>query len=463
MTKDRVLVVEDEASIRTVLRQFLESRGYEVVEAASSADANRLWREAHPDIVLLDYSLPDGNALELLSALQGIDAFIPVIIVTGYGSIELAIEAVKLGAEQFLTKPVELSALGLIVQRSLENQRNRHRQRAENARKHRNALDPFLGNSSPIRRLAEIAKKVAASESPVLIQGETGTGKGVLARWLHQNGSRACQPFIDLNCGGLSRDLLETELFGHERGASTGAVQSKSGLLDIAHKGTMFVDEIGDVDVQVQPKLLKVLEEKQFRRLGDVRDRKVDIRLIAATHHDMQKLVQQRQFRDDLYFRIGTLPLTIPALRERSEDLPLIVDHLLTRLTHDIGTTTLQISPEAMRALQSYSWPGNIRELRNVLERAVLLSGNRLLKERDLHIDLQHEAPDSENNSDKTLDQVERQYILEILDQEGGRVEIAAKKLGIPRSSLYYKLKQYGVSRTGHAAQHGSLSMPSNL
>lgn len=455
MTKDKVLIVEDEASIRTVLRQFLESRQYEVVETATCAEAKRLWREVHPDIAILDYSLPDGNALELLTSLQGIDSSIPVIILTGYGSIELAVEAVKLGAEQFLTKPVELSALGLIIQRSLENQRNRQRQLVENTRKNRNALDPFLGKSMAIRRLAEMARKVSTSESPVLIQGETGTGKGVLARWLHQNGTRGAQPFVDLNCGGLSRDLLETELFGHERGAFTGAVQSKSGLLEIAHKGTVFLDEIGDVDLQVQPKLLKVLEEKQFRRLGDVRDRKVDIRLIAATHHDMGKLVQQRRFRDDLYFRISTIPLITPPLRERVEDVPLLVGYLLERLSHDIGTGMIEISPEAMRALQSYSWPGNIRELRNVLERAVLLSGSRLLTERDLHFDSQMEAEPLENNSGKTLDEVERQYIELVLTQEGGRVEIAAKKLGIPRSSLYYKLKQYGLGRSSAMSSHG--------
>jgi len=277
----------------------------------------------------------------------------------------------------------------------------------------------------------------------------------VLARWLHQNGSRSSQPFVDLNCGGLSRDLLETELFGHERGAFTGAVQSKSGLLEIAHKGTVFLDEIGDVDLQVQPKLLKVLEEKQFRRLGDVRDRKVDIRLIAATHHDMGKLVQQRRFRDDLYFRISTIPLITPPLRERVEDTPLLVGYLLERLSQDIGTGTIEISPEAMRALQSYSWPGNIRELRNVLERAVLLSGSRLLTERDLHFDSQMESEPAENNSGKTLDEVERQYIELVLTQEGGRVEVAAKKLGIPRSSLYYKLKQYGLGRSSAMSSHG--------
>jgi DNA-binding NtrC family response regulator len=448
MAEDRVLIVEDESSVREVVRQFLKSRKYEVVETATCAGAKRLWHEARPDIAILDYGLPDGNALELLVELRAIDPSIPVIILTGYGSIELAVEAVKLGAEQFLTKPVELATLELVIRRSLENQRNRQKQLAEITRRNRNVLDPFMGKSIVIRELAEVGKKVLTTECPVLIQGETGTGKGVLAHWLHQNGPRSAQPFVDLNCGGLSRDLLETELFGHERGAFTGATQSKSGLLEIAHKGTVFLDEIGDVDLQVQPRLLKVLEEKQFRRLGDVRDRKVDIRLIAATHHDLGKLVHERRFRDDLYFRISTIPMRMPPLRERVEDIPEVVNYLLDRLSSDIGKGAIEMKPGAMRALQSYSWPGNIRELRNVLERAVLLSGSHLLTERDLHFDLQIGADAEEMSSGKTLGEVERQYIEMVLGQEGGHVEVAARKLGIPRSSLYYKLKQYGIGRS---------------
>jgi len=321
---------------------------------------------------------------------------------------------------------------------------------AEKSRQSRDRVDPFLGRSPVIRRLAEICARVVASDSPILIQGETGTGKGVLAHWFHENSSRSPEPFVDLNCGGLSRELLESELFGYEKGAFTGAVQSKAGLLEIAHKGTVFLDEIGDVDLQLQPRLLKVLEEKQFRRLGDIRDRRVDVRLVAATHQDIARLIREKQFRSDLYFRINTIPLTTPALRERVEDIPMLAEYFLKRLPRDTRTGgEAELSEGALRALQSYSWPGNIRELRNVLERAVLLSDNKVLRERDLHFDLPSEVPSSQGAASnlQTLDELEKEYIERILSIENGRVEAAAKRLGIPRSSLYNKLKQYGIVR----------------
>ena len=449
MQKDRILIVEDEKDVSQVLREYLEEKGYEVTTAGTCAEAEQLWRASRPDAAVLDYNLPDGNALSLIPRLKAVDSLIPVIILTGYGSIDLAVQTVKLGAEHFLTKPAELSTLHVIVQRSLENQRNRRAQMAEKSRMNRRTLDPFLGISEKIKSLQELAARVAASDSPILIQGETGTGKGVLARWLHENSSRASEPFVDLNCAGLSREFLETELFGHERGAFTGAVQSKTGLFEIAHKGTVFLDEVGDVDLQVQPKLLKVLEEKQFRRLGDVRDRRVDIRLIAATHQAMSRLVHEKQFRGDLYFRISTFPLAVPPLRERQEDLPMLSTYILSSLAADLGASGFELTPGALLALQRYSWPGNIRELRNVLERAVLIAARPLLTEHDLSFDPQIEHDLAPGGQFRTLEEMERHYIEHVLRKEGGRVQSAAKKLGIPRSSLYHKLKQYRVEHPG--------------
>jgi DNA-binding NtrC family response regulator len=452
MHKNKVLIVDDEPDVRESMRRFLESKGCDTAMASSCDIAEQVCRTTRPDIAVLDYSLPDGNALELIPRLRAIDQSIPVIILTGYGSIELAVEAIKLGADQFLTKPAELSALMVLIQRSLENQRNHRKQVAEKTRMHRNALDPFIGNSEGIKKLSELANKVAATDSPVLILGETGSGKGVLARWLHQNGPRAPEPFVDLNCGGFSRELLDTELFGHERGAFTGAVQSKTGLLEIAHKGTVFLDEIGDVDLQIQPRLLKVLEDKQFRRLGDVRDRRVDIRLVAATHQDMAKLVRDKQFRSDLYFRVSTILLHTPALRERTEDIPVLSTNILATLSSDLGNVDFELTSAALRALQSYSWPGNIRELRNVLERAVLIKGSKIITDKDLHFDVRVESEMIENGALKTLDEMERLYIQQVLQHEGGRVESAARRLGIPRSSLYHKLKQYQLGRQSFGA-----------
>jgi DNA-binding NtrC family response regulator len=452
MHKNKVLIVDDNADVRESMRRFLESKGCDTAMASSCDIAEQVCRTTRPDIAVLDYSLPDGNALELIPRLRAIDQSIPVIILTGYGSIELAVEAIKLGADQFLTKPAELSALMVLIQRSLENHRNHRKQVAEKTRMHRNALDPFIGNSEGIKKLSELANKVAATDSPVLILGETGSGKGVLARWLHQNGPRAPEPFVDLNCGGFSRELLDTELFGHERGAFTGAVQSKTGLLEIAHKGTVFLDEIGDVDLQIQPRLLKVLEDKQFRRLGDVRDRRVDIRLVAATHQDMAKLVRDKQFRSDLYFRVSTILLHTPSLRERTEDIPVLSTNILATLSSDLGNVDFELTSAALRALQSYSWPGNIRELRNVLERAVLIKGSKIITDKDLHFDVRVESEMIENGALKTLDEMERQYIQQVLQHEGGRVESAARRLGIPRSSLYHKLKQYQLGRQSFGA-----------
>jgi len=449
VARNKILVVDDDAEFRSVICNYLSSKGYEVATAGTCAEGERVWRTIEPDAAVLDYDLPDGNAIELLPRLKSIDPTVPIIILTGHGSIDLAVEAVKLGAEHFLTKPANLSALVLLIQRGMENQRNQQKQMVEKVRHSRGTMNPFLGNSATILKLAELAGRVAAADSPVLIQGETGTGKGVLARWMHDNGRRSAEPFVDLNCGGLSRDLLETELFGHEKGAFTGAVQSKSGLLEIAHKGTVFLDEIGDVDLNVQPKLLKVLEDKMFRRLGDVRDRRVDIRLIAATHQDLAKLVKLKSFRADLYFRISTIPLTTPPLRERVEDIPVLTEDILDRLAVDLGTGRVEITTDAVRSLQSYKWPGNIRELRNVLERAVLLSGSRVLNEKDLHFDVPELEPFGESEGVRTLEEMEKHYIEEVLLLEGGRVEAAAKRLGIPRSSLYHKIKQYGISRPG--------------
>jgi DNA-binding NtrC family response regulator len=281
----------------------------------------------------------------------------------------------------------------------------------------------------------------------VLIQGETGTGKGVTARWIHAHSSRSSESFVDLNCGGLSHELLETELFGHEKGAFTSAMQSKTGLLEIAHKGTVFLDEIGDVDLQVQPKLLKVLEEKQFRRLGDTKDRRVDIRLVAATHQDIVSMLQAGKFRSDLYFRISAVPMLVPALRDRMEDIPLLAEHILRQLCIDLAVGEITLAAGAISALQAYSWPGNIRELRNVLERAVLLREGPQLTERDLHFDIRVAPHTSSAGRVRTLEQVEREYIEEILSLEGGRVSAAAERLGIPRSSLYHKIKEHHITR----------------
>jgi transcriptional regulator with PAS, ATPase and Fis domain len=283
-----------------------------------------------------------------------------------------------------------------------------------------------------------------------LIQGETGSGKGVLAKWIHENSLRAEEVFMDLNCAGLEREFLETELFGHERGAFTGAVNSKRGLLEVADRGTVFLDEIGDIDLTVQPKLLKVLETRQFRRLGDVHDRTVDIRLISATHRDLKELVRERRFREDLYFRITIIPIKLPPLRERQEDIPLLAQDILRRIAQERGRDTIELDDAAMAMLTHYAWPGNIREMRNVLERAAQIAEHNTLTVKDLELQWSSNAPTKtakEVDTSLTMRQLELQYIAMILTEERGSIDRAAERLGISRSSLYSKVKNKEVER----------------
>ena len=448
MARNRILIIDDEPGVRFGIRDFLEQHNYQMEEAGSCQEAWRVFSASRPDIVIADYMLPDGTALDLLPRLKEVDAEIPLLILTGHGSIDLAVRAIKEGAEQFLTKPIELGTLHVILQRLLEKQRSHHKQLASKSRQIRQTIDPFIGTSNAIRTLADQARKFLTTESPVLILGETGSGKGILARWLHENSPRADEAFVDLNCAGLSRELLETELFGHEKGAFTSATASKQGLFEVAHRGTIFLDEVGDVDLQIQPKLLKVLEDKRFRRVGDVRDRQVDVRLIAATHQDVVQLVREKRFRDDLYFRISTIPLSFPPLRERVEDIPVLAQYLLNKVSADLGRRKIHLNDDCVKALQAYSWPGNVRELRNVIERAVLLSDQNTISLKDLNFDGHANIGTPTLNSRLTLQELEKQHIVTVLHEERGRVEKAANRLGIPRSSLYQKIKKYHIPVT---------------
>ncbi|HEX9394564.1 MAG TPA: sigma-54 dependent transcriptional regulator [Gemmatimonadales bacterium] len=450
MPKPKILIVDDEERIRFAVRDFFELQDYDIVEADSCAAAEAVFRDAHPDAVVLDYGLPDGNALDLLPRLKAIDPDLPVVILTGQGTIDLAVRAIKEGADHFLVKPVELPALLVLLQRLVERERAHRRDLADEARRGRGAVDPFASGSATMRRLADQALKMAEAESPVLILGETGAGKGVIARWLHQHSPRAKEAFVDLNCAGLSRELLESELFGYVKGAFTGAATTKLGLLEVAHRGTVFLDEIGDVDPLVQPKLLTVLEDKRFRRLGDVRDRTIDLRLVAATSHDLARLAQEQKFRSDLYFRISTLVLRVPPLRERREDIPELAKDLLKRLALERGRRSAALSPAAITTLQAYPWPGNVRELRNVLERAVLLSTGSVVGPGDLHFDALAAAgavaaTGADHDGALTLAELERRHIERVLRDTGGRVADAAARLDIPRSTLYQKIKALGI------------------
>jgi DNA-binding NtrC family response regulator len=453
--RDKVLIVDDEPAVRRPVRRYLESQGFEVCEAGTVQMGAAAVRAERPDGVVLDFELPDGTALDLLPELKRVDPELPVVLLTGHGSIERAVQCIKEGAENFLTKPADLPALATMLQRALEHRRTGRRDRAaRRVAPATDGFDPFAGSSRAIRALAEEASLAVESEAPVLIQGETGSGKGVLARWLHERGSRADEAFVKLNCAGLSRELLESEIFGHARGAFTGAVSAKKGLMEVAHRGTFFLDEIGDMDLQVQPKLLTALEEKRFRRLGEVEEIGADARFVTATHHDLARLVQEGEFRSDLYFRINTIVLRVPPLRERPGDIPVLAEAILSGLIRDMARGPRELDDGALEALGRYGWPGNIRELRNVLERALLVSRRSAVGASDLRFepDLQAAGPFAAGGGgldfappDATLAEMEKSYIETVLRAEKGQVQSTAERLDVPRSTLYQKLKVFDI------------------
>ena len=451
-----VLVVEDEEAVRFGICGALRALGFHVVEADTCESATRVFAETRPDVVVTDLRLPDGEALDLLPRLLGMDPTVPVFIVTGYGTIDLAVRAVKQGAEDFLTKPVDMAALAAFARAAIER-RDQRRAGTPRATPGSRRQEP---RSPAMLRVEEQVERLRNADCSVLLLGETGTGKSVLARRIHALGARAQGPFVDVNCAGLTKEFVESELFGHERGAFTGAHAAKPGLLDAANGGTLFLDEIGDIDLLVQPKLLKVLEEKRFRRMGDVRERSVDVRLVAATHHDLLGAVGRKEFRADLYYRISTVSITIPALRERREDLVALARDLLGAL----GADDVELAHDAERVLLEYAWPGNLRELKNVLERALLQRNGSVIQAADLRFDtptmsrLQASPPSGAGAppgsgggapaappTARTLSEVEREHILAALVAESGRVEAAARRLGIPRSTLYQRIKEYGI------------------
>ena len=454
LSQKKILVVSVDPVIRGTIHDYLQGAGYVVSAASTFEEANSNFAGFRPDAAVLDLYLPTGEARQLLMRAKGARPAIPVVVLSGEASTDEAARAVRLGVDQILVKPVSLKQLHAFLNRVFSGEAP-PRQPSSGTPKHSSeCINPFVGSSAAVRRLREIASRVLPSESPILLQGETGSGKGVLANWIHRNGPRAHQPFLDLNCAGLSRELLESELFGYEKGAFTSAVSAKPGLLEVANRGTVFLDEIGDIDLQVQPKLLKVLEDRCFRRLGDVRDRAVDIRLISATHRDLLELVRENRFRSDLFFRVNIFYIAVPPLRDRTEDIALLAQTILRAITQSYRRPDLRIAEPAMAELRRYSWPGNIRELRNVLERATMIAEHGVIAPE--HLNFQEDSPRAPVPSGLlrgTLKDMERAYINHVLHVEGGSIERTARRLGIPRSSLYNKMRRFEIpSGTGRFA-----------
>jgi DNA-binding NtrC family response regulator len=453
-----VLIVDDERTLARAVRAFLLESGYDAEVAPDAEQALGMLETLRPDVVFSDMRLPGMNGIALLRRIREFDPSIAVVIMTAYGTIEGAVEAVKLGAFDYLKKPVDLEELKLLADRAREHSQlqlelSYHRRRA--------ASDvPFgavLGASPAMRAVLEQARQIATLDEtpPVLIIGETGTGKGLVARTIHAGSSRSSKPFIEVNCTALPATLMEAELFGHERGAFTDAKESRMGLFEAAEGGFLFLDEVGDVELSLQGKLLKAVEERTVRRVGGIRDRKIDVRILAATNRDLERESQRERFRRDLYFRLAVILLRLPPLRERGEDVLTLAQHFLRRFSAKYGKQAERLDPRARDLLLSYPWPGNVRELSHVIERAVLWSKGPMLDVEHLALEVPPDeaeavpeaaaGPLTNRPAGMELEQWERSLIVQALRETDGNQTRAAQRLGISRDTLRYRLKKYGI------------------
>jgi DNA-binding NtrC family response regulator len=455
----QILLVEDKDSLREMLRHALERQGHSVVEARDQPEAVRHLQQAQLGVVLSDLRLPEGDGFGVLRASKEIDPDVPVIVMTAYGSIEDAVAAMKEGAMDFLAKPVDPDHLLLLVNRGLEQRRmvTENLLMKEELAVRRGAPQ-LIGEDPALRKVYAGLQRAAATDTTVLIEGESGTGKELFARSLHAFSARADMPFVAINCAAIPETLLETELFGYEKGAFTGAVARKPGKFEVAHRGTLFLDEIGDLPLTLQAKILRALEEKRFERVGGTAPVQVDVRVVAATNRGLKAAVAARRFREDLYFRLSVFPVTVPPLRERPADVLILARHFVDRFCRDLNKKPLAFSPEAAEQLQSYRWPGNVRELQNCIERAVILSEGDTILPRHLHLSFV-ESPGAEpppgpweqidlagtlsEVTRRVASEAEKRKIEQVLREADGNKGRAAELLGITYKMLLSKMKEH--------------------
>ena len=455
--KKKILVVEDEEKMQRVLEIHLQGAGYEVVQATTAEQAIVLLRSTNDgtppfSLALTDLRLPGMDGLELLQRMGKETPSLPVIVMTAFGTVETAVEAMKAGASDYVLKPFSLEDLMITIEKVLELHALRHENRrlkAELGRRY--DFNEIIGHSSKMADVFDAAQKVAPTRSTVLLGGESGTGKGLLARAIHHNSPRSDGLFVKINCSALPENLMEAELFGYEKGAFTGASQSHAGKFEQADGGTVFLDEIGDVPLPVQVKLLRVLQEREFERLGGKKTIHIDVRIVAATNQDLRAALEQRTFREDLYYRLNVVPINLPPLRERKEDIPHLVEHFLNKFAADSGDGTRALSPKALDKMCSYHWPGNVRELENIIERSLVLSSNDVIQPDDIQLDFQA-RPAQEGEvpfvpDGMTLDEYEQALIREALRRADDNKSQAARLLGLTRNALRYRLSQMGVDQ----------------
>ncbi len=442
--RTKILVVDDEASVRDSVHDWLTESGYQVFTAENGPQALELIQKERLGIVIADLVMPGMDGIELMKQAKEILPSIAVIIITAYGSIATAIAAMKEGAYDYIEKPFCPERMELLIQKLVEHQNLVEenislRQRLED----RYHFENIIAKSHKMQQVIEVIKTVAKSNASVLITGDTGTGKELVARAIHSQSHRRDKPFVAVSCAALPESLLESELFGHERGAFTGAVAQRKGRFELAHRGTIFLDEIGEISANMQVHLLRVLEEKEFTRVGGIEPVKVDVRLISATNKDLKMAVREGKFREDLYYRLNVVTIELPPLMERREDIPLLAQHFLGKFALENHKEITGFSPEAMDFIMNYHWPGNVRELENAIERAGILAKDNLITLADLP---QECLVPAHSTSLRNLREVEREHILSVLAQAGGNYSEAARILGITRMTLYKKAKAYGVN-----------------
>lgn len=445
-----ILVIDDEDSMCNFMEIMLSKEGYSVDSTTSPPEGISWLKQKNYDLLIADLQMPEMTGIEVLKNVKSFKAGQEVIVMTAYASVDTAIEAMKQGAADYITKPFKVDEIKLIIEKSINRTALIH----ENVQLKKqlqgdNSFDNFIGTSEPVVQLKKLARRVASSDSTVLIRGESGTGKDLIAKAIHHHSTRCGGPFVSINCAALPETLLESELFGHKKGSFTGAVKDKDGLFKVADGGTFFLDEVGNTSLAIQVKLLRVLEEKKITPVGHTQPIEVDVRLIAATNAELEDDVKAGRFRADLFYRLNVIPITIPPLRERAEDIPILIEHFIRRFCAKAGREPKEIMPDALELLSSYHWPGNVRELENTIERAILLSRSAALERGDFPERLSKSEPEGVvqpvQPSNPTLESIEKAYIHYVLTQTEGKKSEAAKILGIDSSTLYRKLDRYNL------------------
>ena len=441
----KILIIDDEPGIRSTLSAILEDEGHRATACESGEEGIAQFAREEFDLVLLDLWLPGVDGLSVLERIRAANGP-PVIMISGHGSVDSAVRATRLGAYDFLEKPLSLERVLLTVNHAISD--HRLREQVRDLKRHLTLEEILIGESEPMQRLAQQIRSAAPSHSRVLITGENGSGKEIVARTLHRHSLRAEQPFIDVNCAAIPEELIESELFGHRKGAFTGAIDDRKGKFELADSGTLFLDEVGDMSLKTQAKVLRVLQEQTFQRVGGQQTIKVDVRVIAATNKRLEQEIASANFRSDLYYRLNVIPIEVPALRERGSDVVLLADHFLRRFAAETAQPKKKLSAGAAAKLKAYHWPGNVRELRNLAERLAILLPHEIIEPEDIHLGARPEAAveiAANLPLKEAREQFEKQYILDRLRELGGNVSRTADSLGVERSNLYRKMDAFGI------------------